>query len=153
MFINADDVEAFVLDACFERLDTPELAAALAGVNAEDPEAERWQQETDQAQGQLEELAAAYGRREITMGEYRVAREPIEQRRSAARKQLAKATRVTVLEGYVGNADALREQWASLDLTRQHAIISAILDHVEVGPARQGFNRFDESRLRPVWRL
>lgn len=87
------------------------------------------------------------------MGELRVARKLIEERRDAARRQLAKATRVTVLDGYVGNSEALRRDWASLDLNRQHAIVSAVLDHVEVSPARQGYNRFDESRLRPVWRL
>ncbi len=153
MYVNADDVEVFTLEACFQRLDTPELAANLAGANAEDPEAERWQQEADDAQAQLEELAAAYGKREISMGELRVARKLIEERRDAARRQLAKATRVTVLDGYVGNAAALRRDWATTDLNRQHAIISAVLDHVEVRPARQGYNRFDESRLTPVWRL
>jgi site-specific DNA recombinase len=152
LYLNADDAEAWVLDACFYRLDTPELAAALAGAN-DNPEAERWQQEADQAQAQLEELAAAYGQREITMGEYRTAREPIEQRRTAARRQLAKASRVTVLDGYVGNAAALRAEWDSLDLTRQHAIVAAVLDHVTVAPGRPGYNRFDESRLRAFWRL
>ena len=28
-----------------------------------------------------------------------------------------------------------------------------LLDHVSVDPARRGYNRFDESRLRPFWRL
>jgi len=153
MYINADDIETWTLEAAFQRLDTAELAANLAGVNAEDPEAERWQQEADDAQAQLEELAAAYGNREISMGELRVARKLIEERRDAARRQLAKATRITVLDSYVGNAVALRADWDSLDLNRQHAIISAVLDHVEVRPARRGYNRFDESRLEPVWRL
>jgi site-specific DNA recombinase len=152
LYISADEAEAWVLDACFYRLDTPELAAALAGAN-DNPEAERWQQEADQAQAQLEELAAAWGHREITMGEYRAARDPIEQRRTAARRQLAKASRVTVLDGYVGNAAALRAEWDSLDLTRQHAIVAAVVDHVSVAPGRRGYNRFDESRLRPFWRL
>jgi len=152
-YINADEVEAWTIEACFQRLDTPELAAALADVNAEDPEAERWQEEVDQAQSQLDELAAMWAAKEITRGEYMTARGPIEERRTAARKQLAKASRVTVLEGWVGNSEELREQWASLDMTRQHAIISAVVDHVQVGAARRGYNRFDESRLEPRWRL
>ena len=152
-YINADEVEMWTVEAAFRRLDTPELAAALAEVNADDPEAERWQEEVDQAQEQLEELAAAYASREITMGEWRVARGPIEERRNDARKQLARASRVTVLDGWVGNSAELREVWAELDMTRQHAIISAVLDHVEVGPARRGYNRFDWSRLEPRWRL
>lgn len=152
-FINADELEDWAIRACFHRLDTPDLAAALANVNADDPESERWQEEVDQAQEQLEELAAAYAAREITMGEWRIARGTIEERRNAARKHLAKASRVTVLDGWVGNSAELREVWADLDMTRQHAIISAVLDHIQVGPARRGYNRFDESRLEPRWRL
>ena len=152
-YINADEVETWTVEAAFRRLDTLELADALEQVNADDPEAERWQEEVDQAQDQLEELAAAYAAREISMGEWRVARGAIEERRNAARKQIAKASRVTVLDGWVGNSAELREVWDELDMTRQHAIISAVLDHVEVGPARRGYNRFDWSRLEPRWRL
>ena len=53
----------------------------------------------------------------------------------------------------VTRAQALRESWASLDLTRQHAIVEVLLDHVEVHPGRPGYNRFDPGRLRPVWRV
>ena len=70
-----------------------------------------------------------------------------------ARKQLANATRTTVLDGNVGADSGLRERWKKLDLTRQHAIIAAVLDHVVVTPGRQGYNRFDESRIEPVWRV
>jgi site-specific DNA recombinase len=153
LYITADEVEAWVLDACFYRLDSAELAATIDKRNADQPEAARWQQEADDAHAQLEELATAYGERAITMAEWRAAREPIEKRRSAARKELAKATRTTVLDGYVGHAAALRAQWDALDLTRQHAIVAAVVDHVSVSPGRRGYNRFDESRLRPFWRL
>lgn len=152
VFITADLVEAWVLDACFYRLDSPEFVAAIAGA-ADDPESERWQQEADDAEAQLQGFAAAYAAREIGMPEWRTARVPIEQRRTHARRQLAKATRTTVLDGFVGNGGALRAKWDSLDLTRQHAIVAAIVDHVTVAPGRRGYNRFDESRLRPFWRL
>jgi hypothetical protein len=46
----------------------------------------------------------------------------------------------------------LRADWDSLDLSQQHAIVAAVVDSVVVGPARRGYNRFDESRLTPVWR-
>jgi site-specific DNA recombinase len=86
------------------------------------------------------------------LSEWLAARKPIEQRLSTARKQLAKATRTSLLESYVGNGAVLREQWRSLDLSQQHAIVSEVLDHVVVGPGRRGYNRFDESRLRAFWR-
>jgi hypothetical protein len=151
-YINADEVEQFVAAAVLYRLDSPELQAALDGRRQAAPQSERWWEEADAAQAQLDELATAYGEREITLKEWLAARKPIEQRLSAARKQLAKTSRSNVLDGYAGNAAALREQWDSLDLSQQHAIVPAVLDHVTVGPGRRGYNRFDESRLTAVWR-
>jgi site-specific DNA recombinase len=106
----------------------------------------------EQAQAQLVELAAAYGNREISMDELRAARAPIEQRLTAARKQLTKVSRASVIDRYVGNAEGLRAEWESLDLSQQHAIVAAVIESVVVGPGRRGYNRFDESRLTPRFR-
>ena len=59
---------------------------------------------------------------------------------------------LSALDQYAGKGEQLERDWSSLDLSQQHAIVSAVLDHVEVGPGRRGYNRFDESRLTPVWR-
>lgn len=152
-YITAEPVEEWVTDAALARLNSAELAAALADRNAKAPEAERWQQEVDAAQAQLDELASAYGEREITMSEWRAARQPIEQRLTGARRQLAKLDRGNVLSGLIGGGAELAEQWDLLDLTRRHAILSALLDHVQVSPGRRGYNRFDPGRLNAVWRL
>ena len=152
-YVSAEPVEAWVTDITLAHLDSPELGEALAQRQAEVPEAARWQEEADQAQAQLDELAAAYGDREITMSEWRTARPPIEQRLTAARRQLAKVDRQAVLSGWVGNAVELADHWDSLDLTRQNALLSAVIDHVVVGAARRGYNRFDPSRLTTVWRI
>jgi hypothetical protein len=139
--------------ACLARLNTRELAEAVRA-QADEPEADRWQREADTAQAKLDELAAAWSADEITRNEWRVARTNLDERLSTARRQLSKITRTTVLDGLIGNADLVRDSWASLDLTRQHAILQAILDHVEIGAARRGYNApLDESRLRPVFRL
>jgi site-specific DNA recombinase len=151
-YINAAEVEAFVVEMILFRLDSPELAAAATSRGSE-PEAERWQAEIDAGRRQLEELAQAYGEQLITMAEVIAARKPIEARLTAARRQLGKLSRTAALDGYLGNGDALREAWDTLDLSRQRAIVAALLDRVVVGPARRGYNRFDESRLRPVWRV
>jgi hypothetical protein len=90
---------------------------------------------------------------EITRGEWMRARTPIEKHLSTAKKKLAALNRTTVLLPFVDDAKALREQWESMTLTRQHEIVVAALQHIEVRPAVRGRNWFDESRLRPVWRV
>jgi DNA invertase Pin-like site-specific DNA recombinase len=152
-YINADDVERFVSAAVLDYLDSAELVDALEGRRRAEPESARWWEEAEAAQAQLDELATAYGDKEITLRDWIVAKKPIEQRLTGARKQLARESRSSVLDEHVGNGAALREQWDSRDLNEQHAIVAAVLDHVIVGPGRRGYNRFDESRLTPVWRV
>ena len=149
--VMADPLEHFLVEAVLYRLDSPELAAAMSGKPG-NPDAERWQAEIDQSRAQLDELAAMYGRREIGMTEWQAARTPVERRVTDAKKQLGRLTRTTALAGQIGNATQLRERWQTLPLTRQHAIVAAVLDHLVVAPGRRGYNRFDPSRFNPVWR-
>jgi site-specific DNA recombinase len=151
-YINADELEQFVTEAVLHRVDSRDLQRAMERRQQQAPDAERWWKETEAAQEQLEALAADYGRREITVGEWKAARKPIEQRLTAARKQLAKVTHGGLLDSYVGHSDRLRADWDALDLSQQHAIVAAVIDSIRVGPARKGYNRFDESRLEPVLR-
>jgi site-specific DNA recombinase len=148
----ADSLEAFVVEAVLYRLDSPELAAALRS-SSDDLEAVPWQQELDEAQFQLDELAKTYGEQAITLSEWLAARKPIERRLSAAKKRLAERTRASAVTEHIGNASQLRDLWADLPLTRQRAIVAAVLDHVVVDSARRGYNRFDPDRFRPIWRV
>jgi DNA invertase Pin-like site-specific DNA recombinase len=152
LFIKADELELFIVEAILHRLDSPELAAAMNGGRG-DPDAERIQVELDEATAHLAELARAYGERTITLAEWLAAREPIERRMATAKRQLARLGRVSVVEGHVGHASALRKTWPDLPLTSQRSIVAAVLDHAIVGPGRRGYNRFDETRLTPVWRV
>jgi hypothetical protein len=151
VYAMAETLEDFVVKAVLYRLDSAELATTLSGAPVGE-DGEQWQRELESSRGQLEELAAMYGAREIGLSEWRAARSPIEQRVTDARKRLSRLTSTSVLNGYVGNSD-LQARWVTLPLSRQHAIVEAVLDHVVVSRGRRGLNRFDPSRFQPVWRL
>lgn len=97
-------------------------------------------------------MADLFGQREISRQEWLAARPPIEQRLTLARKRLAALNRTAALTPHIGDVSALRERWRDLSLSKQAQIVEAVLDHVVVGPARRGYNRFDPSRLQPIWR-
>jgi hypothetical protein len=149
--IKAEEVEVFVAEAVLHRVDSAEVAATVAG-RPKQPDAQRWYEQLEQDQAQLEQLATAHGEKQISFQEWLAARKPIEQRITTARKQLAKVTRANALDAYVGKGDELRRDWSLLDMSQQHSIVAAVVDHVAVGPAKRGYNRFDESRLTPIWR-
>src|SRR5450759_48141 len=149
--ILAEPLEAFIAEAVLYRLDTPELAAALAGASIPDDDAERTALARDRAQ--LEELAGAYGERQITLPEYLAARKLIEARIEAAQRRITRATGTEAIAPYIGEAGALRAAWKDLPLTRQRAIVAAVLDRAIVGPGLRGRTRFDPDRIDPLWRV
>jgi DNA invertase Pin-like site-specific DNA recombinase len=151
--VVADELEALIAEAVVYRLDTPELAAALAGAAREDAEAAAAQDSLAAEQSQLNELATAYGERQITFPEYLAARKPIETRIEAGKRRLSRLTRSAAIDSYLGQSENLRSAWADLPLTRQRAIVAAVLDRAIVRPAVRGRTAFDPERVEPVWRV
>jgi site-specific DNA recombinase len=151
--IVADVLEAFIVEAILYRLDTPEMAAGLAGTSAIDQEGADLGDALARDVSQLEELATAYGERAITLAEYLAARKPIEARIDAAKRRRSRITRTAAVDPYVGDSAALRTAWADLPLPRQRAIVAAVLDRAVISPAVRGRNFFDPRRIEPVWRV
>jgi site-specific DNA recombinase len=151
--ITAQPVEELIAEAVLLRLDTPELANALAGRAASDEHSAALAEQVADDKARLEELAAAYGNRQITMPELLAARTPIEARIRDGERQLAHVTGTPLLTELAGAGKRLRRQWATLNLARQAAIVAAVLDHAVIEPGTHRGSRFDIDRVRPVWRL
>lgn len=154
--ISADRVEELVAEAVLYRLDTPELAEALSGAQAVDDAGAALAEQITADTEQLEELAGLYAARSISAAEWMAARNPIEARLQANKRQIARASGTADLARYIGQGEQLRTQWAGLNLDRQRAIVRTVFDHAVVHPRRNSggpANRFDPSRVVPVWRL
>jgi|SRR4051794_15418128 site-specific DNA recombinase len=148
--ILSEPVEELIVAATLFRLDTPELQAVInAGTAAAD---DAIYADISEAQGQLDELATMYGAREISAREWLAARRPVEARLAEARRALRAAGQYNDLSARVNSPSELRSQWPGLALSRQRAIIDTILDHAIIGPGIRGLNKFDASRVTPVWR-
>ncbi|MGE0794638.1 MAG: recombinase family protein [Acidimicrobiia bacterium] len=153
MTVVAGPLEELIAEAVLYRLDSPELADALAGRAGADEQAGALSEELAQARRQLDELAALHGRGEISQREWLAARKPVQDRIGGVERQLGRLTQTSALTGWVGNAAELRSRWAELNLGRQHAIVAALLDHAVIKPAAQARSRFDPNRVDPVWRI
>ena len=151
--IVAEPVEALIAEAVLYRLDTPELAAALEGRASDDSRTILIGQKLSEDRIQLDDLALLYSSREITSREWAVARQPIEARIREAEAVLARATKSDALTGLAGQGTALRAAWEGLNLTRQHAIVAAVLDYAVIAPGTRGLHSLDPARVDPRWRL
>lgn len=150
--VVADPLERLIADAVLYRLDTPDLADALAGRSSADERISELTAVIDRAQAQLDELSVAYGNGEITMRDWQLARQTPEAKLSAAQRQIAAASGNSALTGLVGNGAELASAWGGLNLSRQVAIVKALVDHVVIGPGTTGAREFDRSRATVVWR-
>jgi DNA invertase Pin-like site-specific DNA recombinase len=151
--VVAAPLEELVTDAVLYRLDTPELADALTGQADDQNTAAVLSDALAADRAQLDELAALYATRQVTSREWIAARNPIEDRIRDTERALMRLTRSDALTGIVGNGQQLRSMWNTLNLTRQAAIIRAILDHVIIHPGSPSATRFDPERAELVWRL
>lgn len=149
--ILSDELEDLVVEMALQRLEGPALARALS--TRDGAEEDTSQRTIDEANRQLEELAGVYAEQRITLSEWMVAREPIEERLRQAKAALARSNGKEAIEEFVGRGSHLRETWGDLPLSRKRAILFAILEHVVIGPAVKGRNFFDADRASPKWRV
>ena len=152
IFISAPAVEELITEAILYRLDSPAMADALAGRAAADDRHAALSAELHADQAQMSELSEMWGKKQISSQEWKTAREPIEDRIFNTQRQLTQLSGDNSLAGLVGNGSELRHSWATLNLSRQAAIVTAVLDFATVHPVAPGGNRaFDPNRVSPTW--
>jgi site-specific DNA recombinase len=147
--VKADALEDLIEAMVLELLDSKKLARRLSrpGKGHDDDAA----LEVTQAEAKLAELDDMLGAGELTRASYLRARKAPEAKLADARHRLAKRSGTHALERFRG-AKA-RELYATLDTDEKRAVISALLDHVVIHPAKNRAPRLDLDRVEPVWRV
>jgi hypothetical protein len=146
-------VEQLLSDAILFRLDTAELADAIAGSARADVDTTSLTASISADREQLDELAAAYAQKVVPFQEWMTARKIIEDRMDTNQRKLHRSTKTTDLAPLMGQGGALIDEWPTLSLGRQRAIVDTLLVHAVVNPAAKGVHTFDPDRVHPVWRL
>jgi site-specific DNA recombinase len=150
--ILSDELEELIAETVLQRLEGPALSRALAAQKNGDRE-DVQQRAVDGASEQLEELAKLYAEQRVSAAEWLAARAPIEERLHRAKLDLARSNGTSAVAEFAGHGSALRDSWSGLSLSRRRAILGAVLEHVTIGPALRGRNRFDPERVSPTWRV
>jgi len=151
--IVAAPVEEWLSEAVLLRLDTPVMADALAGKLADDEHHAALMTERTGHLQQMDELRQLWTDRQISTAEWIPARNEIEGRIEAVDRQLQHILGSNTLDGLVGQGSELRQRWESLNLSRQNAIMRAVLDYATITPGIPNVRVFTPERIVPTWRL
>ena len=87
----------------------------------------------------------------VDRARYTAAKTALEERIHRTRAAASSKTRHGALAPGASGADALREAWRRNSLDWRRAVLSAVIDHVTIGPAVRGWNRFDPERVDVRW--
>lgn len=145
-------VEELLTDAVLTRLDSPQLAEALAGKARVDADVAALAAQLDADQARLDELAVLYAEGAVSAREWITARDPINDRIAQASRDIAAATDTVDVTELAGTGQLLREQWDDLAIDRQQAIIKSVLDHAVITAGTPGSRSLDINRVQPHWR-
>jgi site-specific DNA recombinase len=145
--VSAQPLEELVTEAVMLRLDTPNLAAEI-GREAQDPEVVA---KVAALEARLDELADLWAEGSIDRARWLRANQKINRDLEAARSRLARASRIPVLDGVIGDG-VLRQAWPMLGLDRRRAIVSAVTEKVIVRPSSTRGRTFDPGRVDVIWR-
>jgi len=154
IFIYAELLEAFITQAVLYRLDSPDMHQALTGTGPDEEATRELADLMQQDTNRLDDLAETWADGDISKAEWIKARDRIQSRLEGNRRTFARLTQRDAVAEYIGRGDELRESWESLTLSRQVAIVKAVVDHATILPAAvPGRKGLDPERVRPEWRV
>lgn len=154
IYFYAEMLERFITDAVLYRLDSPEVHRALSEAPHDDEEGRALAQAIEQDESRLNDLAEMFADGDISRGEWKAARAKIEPRQTQNRRALTRLSGRDALADYVGRGEELRAAWDGLNLSRQVAVVKAVLTGATILPAKvPGRRGLDIERVVPDWRL
>ncbi len=103
-------------------------------------------------QKQLDDLAEAYGDREITMSEWRAAKRKLEPSLEVAQRAVESGTQDAARLIAPLDLEELARDWDGLPIERRRAVIRLLIEQIGVFPHRGEVRRLDPDRLWIVWR-
>jgi DNA invertase Pin-like site-specific DNA recombinase len=146
--VHAPRLEHVITEAVLTALDTPKMAKTLDRRRRHAAKTTPVDEIADVEMRQVE-LAEAFGRREVTMAEWRAAKKALDTDLERLRSKVVEQTQAIVL---LPDAIDLRVRWDDVPLDRRRQIIAAVIERIDIAPTERANNRFDASRIAVRWR-
>jgi site-specific DNA recombinase len=148
----AEPLEAYVRDLVLEALDGPSFHKLLRAASGEDEKQKELLTELEGLRHRREQLATDYADDTISREAFISASKEIDSRLKAINAQLRSSAETRTLASLPDTG--LWKAWDQSGLDWRRALIGAVVERVEIGPATNGpRNVFRSDRVKVVWRV
>ena len=147
-YIEADAIEEIVTEAVLFRLDDARLGQAPDGEDGKAAELELLA-----LNARLDEFTDMLAKGELDRQAYNRARTTVQASVDTLQKSRASSARSGSVEALLAKPGQLRRQWPNLPLARQQAIVKAVMQNANIGPAVLGLGQVSPDRFQPQWRV
>jgi DNA invertase Pin-like site-specific DNA recombinase len=145
--IVAEPLEAELLAQAEAVLDSPEYHAALEQ-HDQDGKPDELVTELMRVEDELEQWALDRADGTVTRAQFLAATKRLQDRTDEVQRELAQAEHDARKPAATSGLDLMK-----LDLEQQRAILTELIDHVTILPAKPGAGRFDPERADVTWRI
>jgi site-specific DNA recombinase len=149
--VVAEPLEALIVEAVLQRLDSPQLAQMRSKASKTDTSGKLVRQlRADEAS--LEQLVHDhYVDQIIGRSDFVAAHDALTSRIDEARRSFAEQASAGVVAALPGAGKQLRADWEGADLDRRRSIIGAIIETIAVNPVGKGHWKFAPDRVDVRW--
>ena len=152
IYITANLVEDFIVEAVLTRLNSPEMERSLTQTKP-NPRALATHAELSGLDSRFIELVEMVAEGEFTRAQYQAAMKVATERKSELEKVLAKERGVVAFVEGLGSPQIIAQKWKSLNLDRQRAILKSVIETINVDKVTVKGTPFNPNRVRSVWKF
>jgi DNA invertase Pin-like site-specific DNA recombinase len=123
---------------------------ARRGAKRQAADVDRLHGAVNRLQADLEALAGMFGGGEMSLSEFRAAKQPLDARLATAAAELTRSDTRAALERMTGPVATLAERWHDLDIGLRARIIGTVIETISVAKAERPGQPFTPERVKEI---
>jgi hypothetical protein len=150
--VVAEPLEDLIGQAVIEALNGPALLEAIRADQQDDDHNTQLAQQIAATQDALEQATIDYYTKgDISRAQFMTATRALEAQIDALHSKMTRTSRTRILTQLPNNRDGLQAAWDQADVGWRRALVLAVIDRIQVNPAKRGHNRFNPERIHITW--
>ena len=151
--IKGEELDILMSKAVLARLNNPAVIRQISGKSKSSKGKTEALASLKVVDVKKQETASMYANGDIDRKQFLLIQEMLKGQEDKAERVLTKELDQVIMGGSIKANQELSKKWDKLNLGRQRVIVQSMVVEIQIGPAKRGLNKFDASRVNPIWRF